>query len=80
MRNYFLWMSKESDLEMESTPSEYTVKTIKTTKDENIINRLDEIFKGKNVDNIAFIIYDSLEEIFINLGYSVIYKSYIIED
>ena len=38
MRNYFLWMSKESDLEMESTPSEYTVKTIKTTKDENIIN------------------------------------------
>ena len=27
MRNYFLWMSKESVLEMESTPSEYTVKT-----------------------------------------------------
>lgn len=49
-------------------------------QDVDIINRLNEIFKGKNVNNIVFIAYDILENILIDLGYKVIYKSYIIED
>ena len=49
-------------------------------QDEIVINRLDEIFKGMEVDNIAFIIYDLLEPIFEDLGYKTVYKSFVIED
>ena len=49
-------------------------------QDEIVINRLDEIFKSMEVDNIAFIIYDLLEPIFEDLGYKTVYKSFVIED
>lgn len=49
-------------------------------QDENIIRRLNKIFNDKNYSNIAFIVYDLLEFIFEDLGYKVVYKSYVIED
>lgn len=49
-------------------------------QDEDIINKLDEYLKSKNYNNIVFIIYDFIVNIFENLGYKVMYKSYIIED
>lgn len=49
-------------------------------QDENIINRLDEYLKNKNYNNIIFVVYDSIVNILENLGYKVIYKSYVIED
>lgn len=49
-------------------------------QDKDIINRLNDIFKNSDVDNIAYIIYNSLEEVFLNFGYKTVYKSFIIED
>ena len=49
-------------------------------QDEIIIGRLDKYFKDMNCNNIVFIIYDSIRDIFNNLGYKVIYSSFVIED
>ena len=49
-------------------------------QDEVVINRLHEYFNSKNYDNVVFVINDLLEPIFEDLGYKVVYKSYVIED
>ena len=49
-------------------------------QDEDVINRLNDIFKNKQYDNVVFIISDLLEGIFEKLGYIFVYKSYVIED
>lgn len=49
-------------------------------QDETIINRLDEIFRNKNINNISYVIYKSSEELFKKLGYRIVYKAFVIED
>lgn len=49
-------------------------------QDVDIINRLEEFFKNKNYNNVVYVINDLLEPIFEDLGYKVVYKSYVIED
>ena len=49
-------------------------------QDENVIKRLDEIFRNMGVNNVCFVIYDLLEPIFENLQYKVVYKSFIIDN
>ncbi len=49
-------------------------------QDEVVINRLNEYFNSNNYDNVVFVINDLLEPIFEDLGYKVVYKSYVIED
>ena len=49
-------------------------------QDEIVINRLNEIFRNMEINNIGFIIYDLLEPIFEDLGYKLVYRSFVIED
>lgn len=49
-------------------------------QDEGVIDRLDKYFKGMNYNNIVFIVYDSNSDIFNNLGYKLVYRSFVIED
>ena len=49
-------------------------------QDETVVHRLDEHLKNRNYNNIGFIIYDSLRGVFNDLGYRVVYKSYVIDD
>ena len=49
-------------------------------QDDDTISRLDKYFRGLNCNNIAFNIFDINKEIFKELGYKTVYKSFVIED
>lgn len=49
-------------------------------QNENVINIIDSSFKHMDINNISFVIFDLLEPIFEDLGYKLVYKSFVIED
>lgn len=47
-------------------------------QDETTISMIDNYFKKQDFDNISFIIFEKNVEFFNELGYSIVYKSYIV--